>query len=617
MMNDRNIAEMQFGFQPESDELDLNFWWRVAQSRRWFIFTIAAVTLALSTIYVLRLPNVYTARTKILVQSMDQSAFQNPEMLKPRDQYGMMYYQTRAEVLKSRHILEQAAEQLNLKEYYHVDANQKAASFLRSFIHVEILRDTQIIQLTVTHRDPEMAQKIANTVSEVFVRESWRERLFISDQLLKWFPTAGKTLEKSSAISQLQELDKESAVMSLPSILQDPVVSRIKQDRLAADSEIQELSRRYTEKHPKMKELRARADYLESQMNAQIEKVIAGLKSGLAGEFSVSNVKVIDDATLPAKPSGPPRLRIVLMSTVLALLGSIVFAALLYHLDQNIKSEEDVRKIPLTFLGYLPLFGGLNGRLKSDVNKLTNLLDRVLSDMSVIDDVTNVRAATLFSMPAERSKLLMYTSAVPGEGKTTIASMFAISLAKVGERVLLIDADMRKPSLHQVFNLKNERGLSNCLVGSSRPSDVIQAIEKVPSLHVITAGEKTPSPATLLGSRTIDRLIQELESNYDRIIFDVPPSLHIADGLILAGKVHGIVLVFQVGKVHQDIGRKLKERIYSAGGTILGAVVNQVNYKQIDYPYYRYYRQYSKYYDSPKQSVTRRQSEERHPSFSS
>src|SRR3989338_5666316 len=86
-MTDRNMAEMQFALQAETEELDLNFWWRVAQSRRWFIFTIAAITLALSTIHVLRLPNAYTARTKILVESMDQSVFQNPELLKPRNQY--------------------------------------------------------------------------------------------------------------------------------------------------------------------------------------------------------------------------------------------------------------------------------------------------------------------------------------------------------------------------------------------------------------------------------------------------------------------------------------------------------------------------------------------------
>lgn len=587
-----------------SDELDLKFWLRVIQSRRWFIFTVVVITMVLSAIYVLRLPNIYTARTKILVETMDQSAFQNPEILQPRNQYGNTYYQTRVEVLKSRHILEQAARQLNLAESYHTKTNQEAANIISGSIHAEVLRDTQIIQLSVRHRKPEMAQKIANTIAEVFVRESWRERLFISDQLLKWFPKEGETLQRSSAIHQLRNLDQENAILSLPSILQDPVVSRIKQSRLEVDQQIEELSNRYTDKHPKMKELRARADYLESQVKAQIEKIISGLKSGLAGEFSVSNVKVIDEAVIPRYPSGPRRLRMVLIRTILALLGSIFFAAFLYHLDQNIKSEEDFQKIQLTFLGYLPVIASLDGTLNENA-KPKSLLDCILSDATVVDDVTNARAAMLFSMPAERSKLIMCTSVVPEEGKTTVASLLAVSLAESGEKVLLIDADMRKPSLHSIFNLKHERGLSNCLVGSANPADVIQAIGKVPNLHVMTAGDKTPSPATLLGSHTIDQMIRELQSIYDRIIFDVPPALHIADGLILASKVHGVVLIFQAGRVHQNMGRKLKEKINLAGGVILGGIINKVNVKHIDDSYYRYYRQYHKYYHhESKQQIT-------------
>ncbi len=588
-------------YSPEdkSDILDLVFLWKLIYGKRWFIFTITAIVFAMSLIYSLRLPTVYTARTKILVEKIDQSAFQNPEILKPQPEWGTTYYQTRAELLKSRHNLEQAVEQLNLLDHYRktnkgIQTNEQATSILTNQVDTKILRGTQIIELSVIDTDPEWAAKIANAISESFLRESWKERLFISEQLLKWFPKEGKTLEENSPINQLKKLEKEDAIESLPSVSRDPVINSIKQEQLSVDGQIRELSRRYTSEHPKMKELISRAEYLESELKAQMNKIISGLKSGLIGEFGVSNVKIIEKAGTPIYPSGPKRLRLIVFATLLGFLGSILFLALLHHLDQNIRVEEDVQKIPLPFLGYLPLIAELEGHSKN--GNFRKLFDHILTDARLSNEISNVRAALLFSMPAERSKLLMCTSAIPEEGKTTIASMLSVALAEISERVILIDADMRKSSLHHLFGLENKCGLSNYLVGSAELKDVVQAVDNIPHLSVITAGENTPNPMILLSSATIDRLIGELEPNYDKIIFDVPPSLHISDGLILAGKVHGTILVFHAGKVHQNIGKKMKEKITSANGVVIGGIINRADYKKLDYPYYQYYHQYTKYY---------------------
>lgn len=583
----------------KSEALDLIFLWKLIQGKRWFIFTVTTFVFTIVTIYSLRLPTVYTARTKVLVEKIDQSAFQNPEILKPQQEWGTTYYQTRAELLKSRLNLERAAEQLNLvshysKTYKGIQTNEQAVDILTNQVDTKILMGTQIIELSVTDTNPEWAAKIADAISESFLKESWRERLFISDQLLKWFPQEGETLKQNSPMNRLKRLEKADAIAALPSVLRDPVINSIKQERLNVDLQIKELSRRYTPEHPKMKELLSRAEYLESEAKAQLEKIIGGLKSGLAGEFGVSNVKIIERAEIPGRPSGPKRLRLICLATLLSFLASILLLAFLHHLDQNIKVEEDVREIPLPFLGYLPLIAELHGRSRN--GNFRKLFNHVLTDPRLNNEINNVRAALLFSMPAERSKLLMCTSAIPEEGKTTIASMLSVALAETGERVILIDADLRKPSLHKLFGLDNKCGLSNYLVGSSELNDVVQEIDNMPRLRVITAGENTPNPTILLSSKTIDRLISELEPHYDKIIFDVPPSLHISDGLILAGKVHGTILVFHAGKVHQNIGKKMKEKITSANGVILGGIINRADYKKLDYPYYQYYHQYSKYY---------------------
>ncbi|OGX04546.1 MAG: hypothetical protein A3G87_05855 [Omnitrophica bacterium RIFCSPLOWO2_12_FULL_50_11] len=587
------LGGMQFESERESDEVNLELLWRIFRTRSWFIFTVVAMVTVLASIYALRLPNVYTARTKLLVQKVDPSPLQNPELMKPTTAYGDTYYLTRIEVMKSRPILAPIAERLNLPEHYGVETTENAAQILRGNLDAHLVRNTEVIEVALSDRDPKMAARIADAVAEHFARETWREQLFISDQVLKWFPEEGKILEMNSPIGQLRRLENDP-IASLPSVMQDPVIGGIEQKQMGVDEEMTVLSARYTPEHPKMKELLTQAAYLQSEKKARIEKIISALKAGLTGDFTITNVKVIEPAAIPSRPSGPKRSIIVLASAAVSFAGSLLLVVFLHHLDQNISSEEDVRKIPATFLGYLPLISGLNGRSKNGAK--SNLLHRALSDSRLIDSITNMRAALLFSMPAERSKRIMCTSAIPEEGKTTVLGLLGISLAQIGERILLIDADMRNPSLHQVFGLKNECGLSNCLIGSSRARDVIQVVEGVPGLHLMTAGARTPNPPVLLGSASIDRLIREIELDYHRIIFDVPPSLHIADGLILAGKVDGTVLVFRAGKVHQKIGRRMKEKIDAAGGVIIGGVINRADFKRLDSTYSRYYRQYTKYY---------------------
>ncbi|OGW86571.1 MAG: hypothetical protein A3C35_08435 [Omnitrophica bacterium RIFCSPHIGHO2_02_FULL_46_11] len=590
-----------FQSEEEADAYNLQLLWKAVQNKRGIIVTITGIAFVFSLLYALHLPTVYTARTKIFIEGGKESAFQNPEMMEsPAANPLPTYFQTRAEMLKSHHILEQAAKELNLVEHYQkvnkrIKTNEEAADLLGDDkTNVKLLKGTQIVQLSVTDTDPQWAAKIADGISDTFIKESWRERLFISEQILEWFPKEGETLQKSSGINQLRQLDKEGAITSLPSVAKDPVINSIKEERIKVDAMMRELSKRYTSEHPKIKELQARADYLESEMKSQIQKIVSGLKSGLSGEFSASNMKVIERAEIPTKPSGPKRLVMVSLSTLIALFLSIVLAVQLNNLDLNIKAEEDVRQIPMPFLGYLPQLDTLAGDTKSD--RRENLLEHVLTDMRLMDDITNIRAAVLFSMPADRSKLLMFTSTIPEEGKTTVASLFGMSLAHGGEKVLLIDADMRKPALHQIFGLENKIGLSHCLVGTAKPQEAIQKIDKIPGLSIMTAGVTPPNPAALLGSSMLERLIQELEPHYRRIVFDGPPGLHIIDSLLLSAKVHGTILIFGFGKIHRNIAKKMKERILSAKGTLIGAAINGTDYKKLDYASYTYYQKYSKYY---------------------
>lgn len=587
--------------QPQFKHEDVD-WEAVLQSlyrRRWFILTLAGIVLCTVTLVTATLPDMYTAQTSILVERVNETPLHYKEILFPLGEQGQGYYETKVALLKSRPILEQTIEQLGLKEHYRkrdrrVKNVQDVVKVLRKRVHANVLGRTQIIKVDIQDTDPQMAAAIANRISENFVRETWRERFFISDQLLQWFPGEAKTLQKSSPIKQLQKLEQDEIATSLPSVMQDPVLNSIKQDRMKVDAEIRELSRRYTPEHPKMKELLARAGYLESELKAQIERIIGGLKAGLAGQFSVNNIKIVENATVPLHPSGPKRLLTILAATFLTLAFSAWLSIFLEYLNRHIRTEEDVKRLSLSFLGYMPFVAGLQA--ESNGKSIIDILD---SEVRLNDDIMNIRTSLLFSMPAEQGKLMLCTSAIPGEGKTTIAAMLGVSLAESGFRVLLVDADMRNPSLHKIFNLENQEGLSGCLAGTLSAKDVIQIVETNSLLHLMTVGTKPPNPAVLLGSAAMGQLIAELAAQYDKIIFDVPPALHIADALILAERMHGAVLVFEAGKVHQTIAQKLIEKVSAAHGILIGAVVNRADYQKLDYQTYQHYQQYQKYYHSP------------------
>jgi len=185
-------------------------------------------------------------------------------------------------------------------------------------------------------------------------------------------------------------------------------------------------------------------------------------------------------------------------------------------------------------------------------------------------------------------KLLLVTSAGPGEGKTTVVTNLAVSLCQAGERVLVIDADLRKPRCHREFSLGNRRGLTNALVDSQGVDGLIQETSS-PGLSVLTSGPIPPNPAELLGSHAMDNILKEVRSKFDRVLIDSPPTGPLADPVILASKVDGIILVLVSGETRIDVAQEVKEMLEKASGKIVGVVLNKVKRDTKDYRYRYYY----------------------------
>lgn len=214
------------------------------------------------------------------------------------------------------------------------------------------------------------------------------------------------------------------------------------------------------------------------------------------------------------------------------------------------------------------------------------LITKVNSKSIVSEQFRTLRTNINFSMPDKPLQTLLFTSASQGEGKSTVAANAAVVFAQEGKSVLLVDADMRKPTTHYTFHLTNTSGLSNLLTRQASLSDVTNK-SGIENLDIVTCGPIPPNPAELLGSKTMETVLQEMKDRYDLIIFDAPPVLSVTDGQILANKTDGTILVLSAAQTEKESVVKAKDALDTVQAKIIGTVLN--NFVLVNDHYYQYY----------------------------
>jgi capsular exopolysaccharide synthesis family protein len=365
----------------------------------------------------------------------------------------------------------------------------------------------------------------------------------------------------------------------------------------------------------------------DAQTNEQLyQALLARVKeANIAGTMVPTNVAVIDPARLPGTPFKPKTKRDLALAAVLGLTLGVGLAFLMEHLDDSIKSLDDLeRSCNLPSLGILPLLGS-NGKItltrregKADGPAMLRHLPRLqrgsqdkseLADMDLMvyknpksqisEAIAHVYSSVMLSTTGRPPCVIMVTSPNPLEGKTTIVSNLAQTCALHERQVVLIDCDLRKPRLHQPFQLTAQPGVSNYLTGNATLEEILRP-SGVPNLTLITAGSRPPNPGNLLNSEVFKDLIMQLREKYDHIIIDTPPVLGFADARFVSALVDGVLLVAKYQSTHKSAGRLAQQLLGQA--PVLGAVLNAVGVHGQTYGgyyyYYSHYKYYSKYYDS-------------------
>ncbi|SER71173.1 CpsD/CapB family tyrosine-protein kinase [Psychrobacillus sp. OK032] len=225
---------------------------------------------------------------------------------------------------------------------------------------------------------------------------------------------------------------------------------------------------------------------------------------------------------------------------------------------------------------------------KSAIQTVARKLVTSVNTRSIVSEqFRTLRTNINFSMPDKELKTFLITSSSPGEGKSTVAANTAVVFAQEGKKVLLVDADMRKPTVHYTFHLTNTLGTSNLLTRQATVAEVVKMSE-IENLDIITCGPIPPNPAELLSSQTMNNVIEEMKESYDIIIFDAPPVLSVADAQILSNKCEGTILVMSAGTTEKDGVLKAKEALVSSQANIIGVVLNNFQLQKDNY-YYQYY----------------------------
>ena len=492
--------------------------------RKWFWLVLLSVSIAAGSSFMASraATPLYTTKTTLMVGRVTQ----NPDPSAMEINTGQQLAQTYTQLTRREPVLKGAIDALGL------DMNWEALAYR---VRANVIPQTNLVEISVIDNDPYRAKLLADTIAQQLILQS---------------PTTPDNLSQEQvAFTQLQ-LDELKA--KIENAQQES--ARLNQELDAANSA------------RLIQDLQNQINVLDTKMNNwqyTYSQLLVSMQGGM-----VNALTVIEEATLPTKPFSPDIQKNVLLATVIGLILAVGGIFLIEYLDDTIKTPEELTRV--TELPTMGTIARIDGQGYSD-----KLIALRMPLSPVVEAFRVLRTNLQFSSLDRPIKTLMITSPGPSEGKSVTLSNLAVVLAQSGLNVILVDADLRRPTQHKIFDISNRTGLTDVIVNPDPFLEERLQKTEIDKLRILPSGAHPPNPAELLGSERMRETIKKLETCADIILIDSPPTLMFADAAILGTRVDGMLIVVDSGKTRRNDARKGAETLRRVKANLLGVVLNR------------------------------------------
>lgn len=504
---------------------------------RWLWLVVLSVVIAGGSSYLASRAATPLYRTKTTL--MVGRATQNPAPDTSDLWTGQQLAYTYTQLARREPVLKGAIESLGLKMNWEALANQ---------VNATIIQQTQLIEISVIDHDPYRAKVLADAVAQQLILQS---------------PTgANSTSQEEVAFIRNQINDLKGKIEN-----GQAEIARLQQELDAANSASQ------------IQNLENQVNVLETKISGwqnTYSQLLISLQGG-----DVNALTVIEEATVPTTPISPNVRMNVLLASLIGLILAVGGAFLTEYLDDTIKSAEDVER-----MAGLPTLGAIARIEGQDYPDKLIAMRKPLAP--TVESYRALRTNIQYSSVDKPIRTLMLTGPGPSEGKSVCLANLGVVMAQSDLKVIIVDADLRRPVQHEIFSLPNSSGLSSAILNSN--SGVREHLQptKVENLFVLTSGPLPPNPSELLASERMKEIIEELRGEADIALFDSPPSLVVADAAILGTRMDGVIMVNDVGHTRISEAKQAAEELRRVRTNLLGVVLNRLPAGRSSYYYYYY-----------------------------
>ena len=548
--------------------------------------------------------NNFKARFESTMQASDwlQKQLVDMQMKVETSQEKLVRYQKEHEILgidEKQNIITEKLDELN-KELTQAESERMDKE---AFYRLVESGDADAIASGAEGIDPSSGAQSDSALLETLRAKQADLKIQAADLNTQFGPSYPKLAQLNS---QLREMDAQikAELKKIVSKVRGQYMTSLQRENMLRDAleKQKQVANKLNESAIEYNLLKRDSDTYRALYEGLLQKL---KEAGVSAGLKANNFQIVDSARTPTYPIEPNIPRNLGFGIVLGLATGVLSAFVLEGLDNTIRTTEQAQLISgLAPLGMIPL-GSKSAREGSHAKRLViasskeavELVTQVRPQSQMAESYRALRTSLLLSNLGAPPKVIMVTSALPQEGKSTTSINCAIVLAQKGVRVLLIDADLRRPSIHKTLGMGPRSGLSNVLTGSTTLEQTITRSTILPNLQVLPAGTPPPNPAELLASSNMRDVLAELREQYDHIVVDTPPSLSVTDAVVLSPRADAVVLVIRSGQTTKQALRRARNVLTQVNAKVIGVLLNAVDLTSPDYYYYYEYQgKYARYY---------------------